>query len=69
MARSDWVERFLKLCKEQGARIEETKKGVMIYPPDRSKSPVLVHRTNSDPRAKENTRQTLRRSGFDIPKK
>lgn len=69
MARSDWVQRFVELCEEQGATIKRTKKGVMIRPADKAYNSVMLHYTNSDPRAKENARQTLRRSGFDIPRK
>jgi hypothetical protein len=64
-AKSDW-KKILRECERQGARIEPTKNGCMIYPPDKSKDPVNVHRTPSDHRALQNTIGLLRRAGFDL---
>jgi hypothetical protein len=33
-----------KAAEQQGWRIEPTRDGYMLYPPDRTKTPVLVHR-------------------------
>lgn len=63
--KSDW-KKLIAECERQGARIEETKKGLMIYPPDPTQRPVAVHRTPSDVRAIQNVISLLRRSGLDI---
>lgn len=63
--KSDW-KKIIRECERQGARIEQTKKGLMIYPPDPTKQPVSVHRTPSDRRALQNTLRDLRHAGFDV---
>lgn len=55
-----------KLEREQGARIEKTKSGWMVYPPDKSKPGVSIHGTPSDRRSWANMISELRRSGFII---
>lgn len=50
----------------QGWRVVEAKKGWMLYPPDKSLSGVMVHRTPSDWRAWKNLRSELRRRGAPI---
>ena len=50
----------------QGWRIEETKKGWMVYPPNKDFSPVTIHKTPSDHRAIKNTRSELRKRGAPI---
>lgn len=57
---------FKELESEQGARIETRRKGWMIYPPDTSRSAVMIHKTPSDRRAWANMLSELRRSGFTI---
>lgn len=57
---------FKELESEQGARIETRRKGWMIYPPDTSRSAVMVHKTPSDRRAWANMLSELRRSGFTV---
>jgi hypothetical protein len=49
-----------------GWRVEDVKAGWALYPPDRSKSPVLVHRTPSDHRAWQNTISELRKRGGPV---
>lgn len=49
-----------------GWRVEETKKGWAIYPPDKSIKPIQVHRTNSDWRAIHNVIAKLRRAGAPL---
>jgi len=34
-----------------GWRVEESSKGFVVYPPDKDKTPVTIHRTESDRRA------------------
>ena len=55
---------LLEELESQGWRIETTTKGYMAYPPDKSKDPVLMHKTNSDHRAFKNTLARLKRSGY-----
>lgn len=50
----------------QGWRVEKTKKGWMLYPPDKSLSPVLIHATPSDHKAWKNTRALLKKRGAPI---
>lgn len=57
---------FKELESEQGARIEIRRKGWMIYPPDVSRSAVMIHKTPSDRRAWANMLSELRRSGFTV---
>lgn len=49
-----------------GWRVEETKKGWMIYPADKSQSPIAVHGTPSDHRAWKNILGRLRRAGAPL---
>jgi hypothetical protein len=49
---------------QQGWRVEQTKGGFMLYPPDRMLSPVAVHRTPSDQRAIRNFRAEMTKRGF-----
>lgn len=58
------VKKLVKSLKSQGWRIESTKKGIMAFPPDKSKNPVAIHLTNSDHRWYANTIAQLRRSGY-----
>lgn len=64
--RKELLELIKKLEAEQGARVETTKSGWMVYPPDKSKPGVAIHGTPSDRRAWANMRSELRRSGFTI---
>jgi hypothetical protein len=52
---------------KQGWRVEQTKAGYMLYPPDRTLSPVAVHRTPSDRRAIRNFRAEMTKRGFRWP--
>lgn len=58
------VKKLVKSLKAQGWRIESRKKAIMAFPPDKTKSPVTIHLTNSDHRWYANTIALLRRSGF-----
>lgn len=49
-----------------GWRIEETKSGWMLYPPDKSQSGVLIHKTPSDRRAWANMIALLRKRGAPV---
>ena len=51
---------------EQGAVIKAKNKGWVIYPPDKAKPAVMIHRTPSDRRAWANMISELRRSGFNV---
>lgn len=50
----------------EGWRVEETKKGFMCYPPDKTKSGVMIHKTPSDWRWKKNTTSELRKRGAPL---
>ena len=58
------VKKLVKSLEAQGWRIESRKKGIMAFPPDKTKSGVAIHLTNSDHRWYANTIALLRRSGF-----
>lgn len=49
-----------------GWRVEPVKSGWMLYPPDKSQSGVLIHKTPSDNRAWRNDLARLRRRGAPI---
>lgn len=49
-----------------GWRVEQVKKGWMVYPPDKSMPGILIHRTPSDWRADRNIMARLRRAGAPI---
>ena len=49
---------------QQGWRVEETKKGLMFIPADKSKPQVLLHHTAKGGRSDENAIAQLRRSGL-----
>lgn len=52
--------------KWQGWRVEESKKGWILYPPDRTIPGVTIHRTPSDWRAWQNMLGRLRRAGAPV---
>lgn len=49
-----------------GWRIEETRKGWMLYPPDKALGQVLVHKSPSDRRAWANILSQLRQRGAPV---
>ena len=49
-----------------GWRVEEPSKGFVVYPPDKDKTPVTIHRTESDRRAIANTIARLRQRGAPL---
>lgn len=49
-----------------GWRVVETRKGYMLYPPDKSLSGVLVHRSPSDTRWLKNVTSELRKRGAPL---
>lgn len=51
---------------DQGWRIEQTTKGVMLYPPDKQQGGVLVHRQPTE-QALKKTVSLMRRRGFIWP--
>jgi len=64
---ADELRKVRKEAAAQGWRVEETKDGWMLYPPDPAHSPVLVHKTESDQRAIRNTLSRMRQRGFVWP--
>ncbi|WP_084634888.1 hypothetical protein [Propionicicella superfundia] len=60
------LKKLFRSLEAQGARIETAKKGWLIYPPDRSRSIVSIHKTPSDRRSWANMVAELRRSGFEV---
>lgn len=58
---------LVKAAEGQGWRVKPTRNGWMLYPPDRTRSPVLIHRSPSDHRWWANAVSLLRKSGLDIP--
>lgn len=66
-SKSEWT-KYQKAIRAQaraeGWRETETKDGWMLYPPDRTKPAVAVHKTATGPRSIENNRAAFRRSGL-----
>ncbi len=50
----------------EGWRVEETTKGYIAYPPDKTMSGVTIHKTPSNNRWRANINSELRRRGGDI---
>lgn len=51
----------------QGARVKETTKGWMVFFNDADKSSMVIHKTESDPRAEKNTRARVLAAGLKWP--
>lgn len=49
-----------------GWRVEVKDKGWMVYPPDKTKSGVMIHKTPSDWRAWKNVLSELRKRGAPV---
>lgn len=49
---------------EQGWREKDIKGGWMLFPPDRTKAAVTVHKSATGPRSIENCEGAFRRSGL-----
>jgi len=49
-----------------GWRVEDTRKGWMLYPPDKTQSGVLIHGTPGDRRAWANTVSLLCKRGAPV---
>jgi hypothetical protein len=63
----DELRKVRKAATAQGWRVVEVKNGWMLYPPDSTQSPVLVHKTESDQRAIRNTIGRMRQRGLVWP--
>lgn len=57
----------IRAAREQGWRVEDRGDRFAFFPPDRSLSPVIWHRTQSDWRAARNFMGHLRQRGFIWP--
>lgn len=66
MSKKDW-KKVRKAALDQGWTAKSIKDGEMLFPPDKSKSPVTVHGTPSDRRAFANTLAEMRRQGLVWP--
>ncbi|KFI66103.1 hypothetical protein BCUN_0607 [Bifidobacterium cuniculi] len=55
---------LLRQLKRQGWRIRTSKKGWMLYPPDRAYDAVPLHKTYSDHRWWQNMIHDLRKKGY-----
>ncbi len=67
MASKKEVRRLIKAAEKwPGWRVEKTKKGWMLYPPDKAQSGVLIHATPSDHRAWQNDLARLRKRGAPV---
>jgi hypothetical protein len=50
----------------KGWRVVPTRKGWIVYPPDRTQPGIAIHKTPSDKRAMKNAIARLRRAGGPI---
>ncbi len=57
-------EKLVGQAEAQGWRIEPKKNGWMLYPPDSSGRPVMIHRTPSDENWHKMAIRLMRASGF-----
>lgn len=61
------IERLIRDARKwQGWRVVDTKKGWMLYPPDKNWSGVPVHKTPSDWRSWKNLMSELRKRGAPV---
>jgi hypothetical protein len=61
------VEELISTVKSwKGWRVEDRKKGYLVFPPDKAHQPIPIHRTPSGHRWKANTVAKLRRAGGPI---
>lgn len=58
---------ILASLEAQGASVKRTTKGWIVFFPDEAKSSMVVHGTESDPRAEANTRARVLRAGLTWP--
>lgn len=58
---------ILASLEAQGARVKATTKGWMVHFPDADHSSMVIHKTESDPRAEANTRARVLRAGLSWP--
>lgn len=58
------LKKLLRELEHQGWRLKTGTRGIMAYPPDKTRPIVAIHRTPSDHRAWANMLAALRRSGF-----
>lgn len=62
------VKRVVKIVDgADGWRVRETKKGYQLIPPDRSLSPIQIHKTPSDRHFMRVVARELRARGFHVP--
>lgn len=59
------IQRFTRICEDQGIRVTKTKKGLLLRFPDGSST--VQHFTNSDVRAEQNQIARFRRAGMVHP--
>lgn len=57
---------LVKIAESQGWRVQRTKMGWLLFPPDVTRSAVSLHKTPSDHRWYANAVGALRRSGLII---
>jgi hypothetical protein len=60
------VNEMIDQVADQGWRIEDGGSAIKLWPADKSKGMVTVHKTPSDHRAVKNTRAQIRRAGGNV---
>lgn len=58
---------ILASLEAQGARVKPTTKGWIVFFNDEARSSMVIHGTESDPRAESNTRSRVLRAGLKWP--
>lgn len=66
MASLDW-KKLEKAAREQGWKIDRTKKGIRLVPPDPTKAIVIIHGSPSEQRGLRNKLSEMKRSGLIWP--
>jgi hypothetical protein len=66
MASKEVIQLIRQIRRWPGWRVEEVSKGFMVYPPDKTRAPIAIHKTPSDYRHLKNTLALLRAAGAPI---
>lgn len=64
--RAKLAQELVKICEDAGWRTKQVKHGVMVFPPDKTKKPIVISMSAQDHRALDNNKSRLRAAGLEI---